>query len=194
MKEISILKACKSDFVVRYYGSYYKDNDLWVRAFFSLFLQIVMEFCGGGSLSDLIMKGKFTLKEDEIRYVIAEVLLGIAYLHEQRKIHRVCLQPTYYFQDIKSGNILLTDDGVAKLADFGVSAELANTFSKRQTVIGTPYWMAPEVIMNMSYDYKADIWSLGITAIELAEGVPPYSDISPMRVKVVTSFQCRPSL
>ena len=161
MKEIKILKTCKSDYIVRYYGSYYKDSDLW----------IVMEYCGGGSLSDLMMKGRLTLREDEIRYVISEVLMGLAYLHDQRKIHR----------DIKSGNILLSDKGVAKLADFGVSVQLENTISKRQTVIGTPFWMAPEVIQQNNYDCKADIWSLGITAIELAEGLPPYADIHPMR-------------
>ncbi|KNB41643.1 serine/threonine-protein kinase [Blastocystis sp. subtype 4] len=161
IKEISILKSCKSEYIVRYYGSYYKNNDLW----------IVMEYCGAGSLSDLMMKGRFSLKEEEIRYVVSQMLLGIAYLHQQRKIHR----------DIKAGNVLLTESGIAKLADFGVSVQLDSTLAKRKTVIGTPFWMAPEVIQEMDYDSRADIWSLGITAIELAEGVPPYSNIHPMR-------------
>ena len=174
MKEISILKSCRSDYIVRYYGSYYKDNDLW----------IVMEYCGGGSLSDLMMKGKHPLREDEIRYVISEVLMGVAYLHENKKIHR----------DIKSGNILLTDNAVAKLADFGVSVQLDNTMSKRKTVIGTPFWMAPEVLQETSYNWKADIWSLGITAIELADGYPPYSNIHPLRAIIMIPNRPPPHL
>src|SRR5690606_29457794 len=97
---------------------------------------------------------------------------GLAYLHSKKIIHR----------DIKSGNILLNAAGQCKLADFGVSAELASTISKRQSMIGTPYWMAPEVLKQDHYDNKADIWSIGITAIELAQGEPPLSDYFHMRV------------
>lgn len=145
--------------------------------------QIVMEYCNCGSLGDLMMKGRFTLKEDEIRYVISEVLMGVAYLHSKKIIHRVCYVIDFIIQqDIKSGNILLSKKGVAKLADFGVSARLNSTFAKRKTIIGTPFWMAPEVIQQENYDCQADIWSIGITAIELAEGLPPYSNELPMRV------------
>lgn len=89
MKEISILKSCKSEYIVRYYGSYYKDNDLWVSTGERSEGQIVMEYCGAGSMSDLMMKGRFILKEEEIRLILAQVLLGLAYLHDQKKIHRV---------------------------------------------------------------------------------------------------------
>lgn len=161
MKEIAILKDCNSEYVVRYYGSYYKENDLW----------IVMEYCGGGSLSDLTQKGTHSMKEEEIRHLTASVLLGINYLHGHKKIHR----------DIKAGNVLMTNSGMAKLADFGVSAQLDSTLSKRKTIIGTPFWMAPEVIQELYYDGRADIWSLGITCIEMAEGQPPYTDFKPMK-------------
>ncbi|KAM9296392.1 serine/threonine-protein kinase 4-like [Gastrophryne carolinensis] len=161
IKEISIMQQCDSPHVVKYYGSYFKNSDLW----------IVMEYCGGGSVSDIIRLRKQTLKEDEMATILQSTLKGLEYLHFMRKIHR----------DIKAGNILLSSEGVAKLADFGVAGQLTDTMAKRNTVIGTPFWMAPEVIQEIGYNCVADIWSLGITAIEMAEGKPPYADIHPMR-------------
>lgn len=161
MKEIDFMKGCRSPFIVRYYGSYFKDNELW----------IVMEYCGAGSACDMMKICDNTLSEDQIAVVCKDVLGGLAYLHGLLKIHR----------DIKAGNILLNNEGASKLADFGVSGQLSDTMAKRQTVIGTPFWMAPEVIQEVGYDLKADIWSLGITCIEMAESKPPYSNIHPMR-------------
>ncbi|EFX80950.1 hypothetical protein DAPPUDRAFT_211626 [Daphnia pulex] len=161
IKEISIMQQCDSPYVVKYYGSYFKNTDLW----------IVMEYCGAGSVSDIMRLRKKTLSEVEIATVLLDTLRGLEYLHLRRKIHR----------DIKAGNILLNSEGHAKLADFGVAGQLTDTMAKRNTVIGTPFWMAPEVIQEIGYDCVADIWSLGITALEMAEGKPPYGDIHPMR-------------
>ncbi|XP_067834204.1 serine/threonine-protein kinase 3 [Heptranchias perlo] len=161
IKEISIMQQCDSAYVVNYYGSYFKNTDLW----------IVMEYCGAGSVSDIIRLRNKTLIEDEIATILKSTLKGLEYLHFMRKIHR----------DIKAGNILLNTEGHAKLADFGVAGQLTDTMAKRNTVIGTPFWMAPEVIQEIGYNCVADIWSLGITAIEMAEGKPPYADIHPMR-------------
>ncbi|XP_071442093.1 serine/threonine-protein kinase 3 [Hetaerina americana] len=161
IKEISIMQQCDSTYVVKYYGSYFKNTDLW----------IVMEYCGAGSVSDIMRLRKKTLTEDEIAAILSDTLKGLEYLHLRRKIHR----------DIKAGNILLNTEGHAKLADFGVAGQLTDTMAKRNTVIGTPFWMAPEVIQEIGYDCVADIWSLGITALEMAEGKPPYGDIHPMR-------------
>ncbi|XP_023125820.1 serine/threonine-protein kinase 4-like [Amphiprion ocellaris] len=161
IKEISIMQQCNSPHVVRYYGSYFKNSDLW----------IVMEYCGAGSVSDIIRIRSKTLTEEEIATILQSTLKGLEYLHFMRKIHR----------DIKAGNILLNTEGQAKLADFGVAGQLTDTMAKRNTVIGTPFWMAPEVIQEIGYNCVADIWSLGITAIEMAEGKPPYADIHPMR-------------
>ncbi|GCB72473.1 serine/threonine-protein kinase 3/4 [Scyliorhinus torazame] len=161
IKEISIMQQCDSPHVVKYYGSYFKNTDLW----------IVMEYCGAGSVSDLIRIRNKTLTEDEIATILHSTLKGLEYLHFMRKIHR----------DIKAGNILLNNEGHAKLADFGVAGQLTDTMAKRNTVIGTPFWMAPEVIQEIGYNCVADIWSLGISAIEMAEGKPPYADIHPMR-------------
>ena len=130
-----------------------------------------MEYCGAGSLSDLMAICDTTLTELQIAAVMKQSLQGLVYLHGSKMIHR----------DLKSGNILLTHNGECKLADFGVSAELASTLAKRQTMIGTPYFMAPEVLQNSQYDSKADIWSIAITAYELAVGAPPLADMHPMR-------------
>ena len=156
-REISMLRQCDSPYILRYYGSYIKKNIIW----------IVLEFCEGGSLSDIMRISNQFYTEKEIASIIKMVLKGLQFLHAQKKIHR----------DIKAGNILLTDEGVAKLGDFGVSAQLTNSISKKISKIGTPYWMSPEVISQKSYDSKCDIWSLGITCIELAEGEPPYSEV-----------------
>lgn len=161
IKEISIMQQCDSTYVVKYYGSYFKNTDLW----------IVMEYCGAGSVSDIMRRRNKTLNEAEIATILYSTLKGLEYLHFMRKIHR----------DIKAGNILLNNEGNAKLADFGVAGQLTDTMAKRNTVIGTPFWMAPEVIQEIGYDCKADIWSLGITALEMAEGKPPYAEIHPMR-------------
>jgi serine/threonine kinase 3 len=161
IKEISIMQQCDSPYVVKYYGSYFKNTDLW----------IVMEYCGAGSVSDIMRLRKKTMTQEEIATVLCDTLKGLEYLHRRKKIHR----------DVKAGNILLNNEGHAKLADFGVAGQLTDTMAKRNTVIGTPFWMAPEVIQEIGYDCVADIWSLGITALEMAEGKPPYGDIHPMR-------------
>ncbi len=164
-KEIDLLKQGAHQFVVGYHGSFQKDKHIW----------IVMDLCEAGSISDLIRATQSTLLEAEIRVVAASMLLGLRHLHGLRMIHR----------DIKAGNILLTNDGMAKLADFGVSKQLSTVQSKCETTIGTPYWMGPEVIADGRYNAKADIWSLGITLIEMAEGEPPFCNIHPMRALFV---------
>jgi len=161
-KEIAILRDCNHPNIVRYFGSYRTSDALWIS----------MEYCAGGSVSDVMHALGRPLEEDMIAYVCSEVLKGLAYLHSNGRVHR----------DIKCGNILLTEQGEVKLADFGVAAQLTHTLSKRNTFIGTPHWMAPEVIQSSSYDGKVDVWALGITAIEMAEQYPPRWRVNPNRV------------
>ncbi|KAG8581246.1 hypothetical protein GDO81_007600 [Engystomops pustulosus] len=173
-QEINMLKKYSHHRnIATYYGAFIKknppgmDDQLW----------LVMEFCGAGSVTDLIKNTKGnTLKEEWIAYICREILRGLSHLHQHKVIHR----------DIKGQNVLLTENAEVKLVDFGVSAQLDRTVGRRNTFIGTPYWMAPEVIAcdenpDATYDFKSDLWSLGITAIEMAEGAPPLCDMHPMR-------------
>jgi serine/threonine protein kinase len=143
-----------------------------------------IEFCPAGSVSDIMKLTRSFMKEPEIAAVCKATLNGLQYLHERRKIHR----------DIKAGNILLNLKGEAKLADFGVAGQLSDTVAKRNTVIGTPFWMAPEIIQEVGYGVEADIWSLGITCIEMAEGKPPYYNIHPMRAIFIIPTRPPPTL
>ncbi|XP_057961640.1 serine/threonine-protein kinase 1 [Malania oleifera] len=172
--EIEMLQQCSHPNVVRYLGSYQGEEYLW----------IVMEYCGGGSVADLMNTTEDPLEEYQIAYICREALKGLSYLHSIFKVHR----------DIKGGNILLTEQGEVKLGDFGVAAQLTRTMSKRNTFIGTPHWMAPEVIQESRYDGKVDVWALGVSAIEMAEGLPPRSTVHPMRVLFMISIEPAPML
>ena len=172
LNEVNFLRDCQHPNIVGYFGCYMKKGAVKGQKI----IWICMEFCGGGSVESAYKATKIPLLETEIMIIIRESLLGLAFLHDCQKLHR----------DIKCGNILLTEDGQVKLADFGVSTQLTRTLAKRNTFIGTPYWMAPEVITSEQqgtyYDHKSDIWSLAITAIEMAECAPPMFDMHPMRV------------
>ncbi|XP_023711465.1 mitogen-activated protein kinase kinase kinase kinase 5 isoform X5 [Cryptotermes secundus] len=168
-QEILMMKDCRHPNIIAYYGSYLRRDKLW----------ICMEYCGGGSLQDIYhITGPLT--EPQIAYMCKETLHGLAYLHSMGKMHR----------DIKGANILLTESGDVKLADFGVSAQITATINKRKSFIGTPYWMAPEVAAverKGGYNQLCDIWAIGVTAIELAELQPPMFDLHPMRALFLMS-------
>ncbi|XP_051503707.1 STE20-like serine/threonine-protein kinase isoform X3 [Myxocyprinus asiaticus] len=167
MVEIDILASCDHQYIVKLLDAYYYENKLW----------ILIEFCAGGAVDAVMLELERPLTEPQIQVVCKQMLEALTYLHENKIIHR----------DLKAGNILFTTDGDIKLADFGVSAKNTKTLQRRDSFIGTPYWMAPEVVMcetskDRPYDYKADIWSLGITLIELAQIEPPNHEMNPMRV------------
>ncbi|XP_062243501.1 STE20-like kinase b [Platichthys flesus] len=167
MVEIEILASCDHQNIVKLLDAFYFDSKLW----------ILIEFCAGGAVDAIMLELERPLTEPQIRVVCKQTLQALVYLHDNNIIHR----------DLKAGNILLTLAGDVKLADFGVSARNTKTLQRRDSFIGTPYWMAPEVVMcetskDRPYDYKADIWSLGVTLIELAQIEPPNHEMNPMRV------------
>ncbi|XP_064218102.1 nik-related protein kinase isoform X3 [Aotus nancymaae] len=172
--------------IVSFYGAFFKlsppgqRHQLWM----------VMEFCAAGSVTDVVrMTRNQSLKEDWIAYICREILQGLAHLHAYRVIHR----------DIKGQNVLLTHNAEVKLVDFGVSAQVSRTNGRRNSFIGTPYWMAPEVIdcdedPRRSYDYRSDVWSVGITAIEMAEGAPPLCNLQPLEALFVILRESAPTV
>ncbi|KAI8971775.1 Pkinase-domain-containing protein [Mycotypha africana] len=172
-REISLLSQlthAKSQNITPYYGSFLNDTKLW----------IIMDYAAGGSVRTIMKAGN--IEERYIAVITREVLLALSYLHRNQIIHR----------DIKAANILLTAEGNVQLCDFGVAA--SNSF-RRSTFVGTPYWMAPEVIREgSSYDFKADIWSLGITIYEMAMGNPPLSNVEPMRAVSIIPKTAPPRL
>jgi len=172
-KEIEILKKCNHPHVVSYFGSCSPPSKLW----------ILMDYCGLGSLNDVMNSLDRPFKEKEIALICQQSLVGLIYLHSKQIIHR----------DVKAANILLTDNGRIKIADFGVSQQILSTFSKG-SIAGTPYWMAPEILKQEKYSNKVDVWSLGITAIEIAEGSPPLIDINPVRAMYMVPRRPPPTL
>ncbi|XP_054634651.1 STE20-like kinase b [Dunckerocampus dactyliophorus] len=179
MVEIDILASCDHPNIVKLLDAFYYEGKLW----------ILIEFCAGGAVDAVMLELERPLTEPQIRVVCRQTLQALVYLHDNKIIHR----------DLKAGNILLTLDGDVKLADFGVSARNIKTLQRRDSFIGTPYWMAPEVVMcetskDRPYDYKADIWSLGVTLIEMAQIEPPNHEMNPMRVLLKIAKSDPPTL
>ena len=164
-QETSLMKkVSSSNFILKYYGSYFsrKTNSLW----------LIIEYCSYGSTIDLMLAMNRLYTEIEVATIIKMVLQGLIIIHDKKLIHR----------DIKGANILLSEDGYAKLGDFGVGTKLLLKENYRSSIKGSPYWMSPQVIQKENYDSKTDIWSLGITCIELTQGEPPFSDLNPNEV------------
>jgi len=173
--EIHIMKESTHPNVVRYLDSYRVEDKLWVA----------MEYMGGGCLTEILEQFEdVQMTEGNIAWVCQETLKGLAYIHSLHRIHR----------DIKSDNILLGSRGEVKIADFGYAAQLTQQKNKRQTIVGTPYWMAPELIRGQEYDTKVDIWSLGIMIMEMAEGEPPYMEFPPLRALFLITTKGIPDL
>lgn len=173
--EISIMKTSSHPNIVNYFDSYIVEDQLWV----------VMEFMGGGCLTEVLEQfDSVQMNEAQMAYASNETLKALLYIHQLHRIHR----------DIKSDNILLGDDGSVKIADFGYAAQLTKKQQKRNTVVGTPYWMAPELIRGHDYGTKVDIWSLGIMVMEMAEGEPPYMEFPPLRALFLITTKGIPPL
>lgn len=172
-QEISMLQTCNCPHLIRYHGSCAAGSTLW----------IIMELLNG-SLQEVMRETESTIDEATIAWIMKDLLQALVYIHTERMIHR----------DIKAANVLIASDGTIRLADFGVSVKLTSSIDKRQTFVGSPYWMAPEVISQAQYDFKADIWSLGITAIELALGRPPFHEKHPMQAVMLIPKRPPPTL
>jgi serine/threonine protein kinase len=190
--EIRLLRQCQSPHILSYKGAFQKAEQVW----------IVTEYCSGGSLSDMMLVCRHTFSENQIAVIMRQTLQGLAYLHapgaatsvnpqtgkqmppKKRIIHR----------DIKGANVLVTEKGECRLADFGVSGTLDESLGKHRTVIGTPHWMAPECLLSDSYSELVDIWSLGITAYELAVGQPPHAELHSLRAALKIPASAPPTL
>lgn len=175
--EIDIMRTSKHINIVEYMDSYVEGDDtIWV----------VMEFMGQGCMTEVLEQWERNVRmnEEQMAYVCRETLKSLQYIHSLHRIHR----------DIKSDNVLVGDNGEVKIADFGYAAQLTEQQSKRNTVVGTPYWMAPELIRGMDYDTKVDLWSLGIMVMEMAEGEPPYMEFPPLRALFLITTKGIPDL